>query len=330
MVTTHSLLLVFSLLALTLASGQKECPAEAMDALCNGVQSNDFSKVSEFLGEWSTASDVLNSGLCGGISPLALAAAMGHVGIVETLLMLDGVIDVNLNVGGTALMMATSEGQTAAVELLLKHKNIDVNIVEPSTGGNALQAAALLGHADIVKQLLKKSDVDVNWPSNDGISPLMMAARGSHVEVVDLLLADDRVDINVVDNSNSNVLTTVLGVGNGAIAITVLDSPKLVNVNQQNDAKLTPLMQSSLMGLTSVVDSLLHKNADVNVKGKDDWTALLYAIAKSHTEVVRLLLTVEGIDVNAECTQGWTASTLANHLQLNEIIDMLEAIEIAY
>jgi uncharacterized protein len=318
---------VLSVIGLSLAVQRKECPAAELDKLCNAIQSNHFSTVSAFLGEWSDAAEVMNAGVCGGMSPLSLAAAMGHISIVETLLMLDKAVDVNYNEGGTALMLAASEGQSDVVALLLKSEGIDVNMIEVSTGGSALQAAALLGHVDIVSQLLQVSDVDVNIQSTEGYSPLMMAARGGHVAVVERLLKEDAVNIGLVDNAGENVLTSTASTGNHVIVSSILKSSKLVDVNHQNNADFSALMLASLLGHTSIVDDLLHKNADVNAKGKDDWTALLYAIAKGHTDIVKLLVTVENLDVNAECAQGWTASTLATHLEYAAILDLLEMVE---
>jgi ankyrin repeat protein len=327
-----NLFLLSFLLAVTIvcATERSECPAAEIDNLCNGVQSNEFSQVSAFLGKWSEYPEVLNSGICGGLSPLALAAAMGHLSIVETLLMLENVIDVNWNGDGTALMMAASEGHTAVVELLLKTKGIDVNVIEHSTGGNALQAAAVLGYDEIVRQLLAIPGIDTNQPSNEGFSPLMLAVRGGRAEVVSLLLNEDSVDINAIDNAGDNALTMALSASRGDIASSLLKSAKMVDPNHKNNAGFTPLMICSLLGLVSSVDDLLHNNVDVNIKGNDGWTSLLYAIVKGHTNITKLLLTVPDIDVDAECAQGWTATSLATHLQHSDMIEALEEVETAY
>ena len=314
--------LLLYLIGVISASERKECPALELDKFCNAVQGNDFSTVSEFLGQWSDA-NIMNAGTCGGISPLSLACALGHVHIVDTLLMFNNVVDVNYNEGGSALMMAVTEGQNDIVKILLQVKGIDVNLVEASTGGSALQAAALLGHVDIVKQLLEVEGIEVNSQSSEGYSPLSMAARAGYADVVELLLNEDRVDINLVDNAGDTVLTTVASTGQQAITSLILKSTKGSDVNHKNTAGFTALMLSSLLGYTSIVEDLLQQNADVNMKGKDEWTALLFAIAKGHADIVKLLVTVSDV-------QGWTASTLATHLQHTDILDMLESIETAY
>lgn len=324
------LLCVVSLIGVILGAEVKLCPNSELDKFCNGIQSDDFSTVSAFLGEWSDSPEIMNTGLCGGMSPLSLAAAMGHASILETLLMLDQVVDVNFNDGGSALMMAVSEGQNEIVELLLKVKDIDVNLVETSTGGSALQAAALLGHTDITRQLLLKEGVEVNRQSREGYSPLMMAARGGHVGVVKLLLQHDSVDMNLEDNIGDTALTAAATAGQHAIVSLILQSLKKVDINHQNNDRFTALMLSSLLGHTASADALIRKHANVNLKGKDDWTAILYAIAKGHTDIVKVLLTVSDLDLNSECVQGWTASTLATHLQHAEILELLEATETAF
>ena len=324
------LYLSLSLIVLSVAEEARECPASEINILCNGIQSNDYSSVSRFMGEWGDSSGILNAGLCGGISPLSLAAALGHEDIVEMLLMIDGAVDVNFNDGGTALMHAANEGNNDVVHILLKAKNIDVNLAETTTGGTALQAAALNGHLNIVRQLLNVSNINVNSQSNDGYSALMMAARGGHNEIVDLLLDTESVDATLVDGKGDTVLTSTLVANNPDIASSIANSAKPINVDSKNNDGFTALMISALLGHSAIVADILRRDVNVDVKGNDNWNALLYAVAKGHADIVRQLLSVEGIDIDAECAQGWTALSLATHLQHSDIIDLLESFETAF
>ncbi len=50
------------------------------------------------------------------------------------------------------------------------------------------------------------------------------------------------------------------------------------------------LIEAAKNGDAAQVSDLLKKGADVNAKGKSDWTALMFATSRGHAEVVRLLL----------------------------------------
>ena len=49
------------------------------------------------------------------------------------------------------------------------------------------------------------------------------------------------------------------------------------------------------------------EGVDVNLQNKNGWTALHWAANRGNTDTVRLLCTVEGVDVNKQNKEGWTA-----------------------
>jgi len=101
------------------------------------------------------------------------------------------------------------------------------------------------------------------------------------------------------------------------------------DVNTTNDAllriwelKLTPLHFAAENGHKKVVELLIAKGADVNVKVKDETyieTPLHSAASRGHKEIVELLI-VEGADVNAKNCAGGTPLDAA---QKKGIVDLL-------
>lgn len=91
-------------------------------------------------------------------------------------------INVKVNNGDTALMIAAYTANKAAVEALLA-KGAAVN----KSGWTPLHYAAAAGDTDIVKMLLNKSAaLDASSPNKT--TPVMMAARGGHIYAVKMLL----------------------------------------------------------------------------------------------------------------------------------------------
>ncbi|WP_243410918.1 ankyrin repeat domain-containing protein [Pusillimonas noertemannii] len=118
--------------------------------------------------------------------------------------------------GQPSIMQAIQDGAWDVYDLLVRHRNINVNAVNAhdetplmylAVVGQTKRAAALIkkgaevnrlgwtplhyaaskGHADTVKLLLANKAM-VNAPSPDGTSPLMMAAYAGSEEVVRILL----------------------------------------------------------------------------------------------------------------------------------------------
>lgn len=119
--------------------------------------------------------------------------------------------------GQPAIMQAIQDGAWKVYDLLVRHRNINVNVVNAHDetplmylsvigqtkraadliakgaevnrlGWTPLHYAASKGHLDTVKLLLSNEAI-VNAPSPDGTSPLMMAAYSGSEEVVRALLS---------------------------------------------------------------------------------------------------------------------------------------------
>jgi ankyrin repeat protein len=94
--------------------------------------------------------------------------------------------------GTGALIAAAEHGNLAAVELLLKSADVDLEEVEDYGGyldkekeenlGTALYAAAKEGHADIVNVLLEKG-ANVHFKTQKGRSPADIAEENGHQDI---------------------------------------------------------------------------------------------------------------------------------------------------
>ena len=114
----------------------------------------------------------------------------------------------------SALLRAAKVGDERVVELLLQHKDIEVNVAD-FHNSTPIGLAAEFGHHKVVEQLLEKTSAEfINKADNDGDYPLTMAGRGGHERVVELLLRHPQIDLKVSDSYGRTALERARFMGN--------------------------------------------------------------------------------------------------------------------
>ena len=150
----------------------------------------------------------------------------------------------------------------------------------------ALFESAQLGNLDKVERLVSEGTaVDAKDP--DHRTPMMFAAFNGHTAVVGFLVGKGAE----VDNKDINGRTALMYASSGPFAETVdLLVKRGADPNVQGTLEgFTPLMTAAAEGLVDVVRLLLAAGADRAIEDKDGDTALSFARANGHTEVVTLL-----------------------------------------
>jgi ankyrin repeat protein len=169
-------------------------------------------------------------------------------------------IAVAVAAGTQPLVQAAKLRDAAAVRSLLKQR-VDVNAAE-ADGATALHWAAYHGDLEIVN-LLIGAGARVNRPNDLSITPLALASQNGHAAIVERLLS------------------------RGA------------DPNLASETGVTPLMHAARIGNLAIVRALLPRQAAINAAetGRQQ-TALMWAAAQRHPEVVKVLLE-NGADVKA-------------------------------
>ena len=124
--------------------------------------------------------------------------------------------------------------------------------------------------------------------AGDGATPLHWAAyRDELDEVTRLLAAGAKPDV-----ANDLAITPLhLASVNGNAAIARALVEKGAKVNAESATGVTPLMEAARSGSLAVVELLLARGADVNAAEHDrGQTALMWAVARRHSDVVRALV----------------------------------------
>jgi ankyrin repeat protein len=135
---------------------------------------------------------------------------------------------------------------------------------------------------------LIKQGANVNARAGDGSTPLLWAANNGSVEIARALVAA-KADINAANDFGVTPLLQASRVGDAAMVEFLLRSG--ANPSKAHPEGETPLMAAAKAGSVPAVRLLLARGADVNAAEKfQNTTALMYAAAENHVDVVDLLL----------------------------------------
>ena len=145
------------------------------------------------------------------------------------------------------------------------------------------------------------ADADPDAPQGDGATALHWAAHRGDVEAAALLI-EAGADVNAANALGATPLWLAAGHGSAPVVGMLLDAGANPNVTLRMGE--TPLMSAARSGNLRAVEMLLDRGAAVNaVEYERHQTALMWAAAQQHADVVRLLA-VRGANVHAR-TRVW-------------------------
>ncbi|MEW6736163.1 MAG: sigma-70 family RNA polymerase sigma factor [Acidobacteriota bacterium] len=225
-----------------------------------------------------------NENFSASVLEMLKAARTGDVVRVKALLQMDRrLLTARDWLGNTALIIAVNSGRQAVAELLFNAG------VQPD-----IHEAAAIGQTEQVAKLLHEDASRLNSYSNEGFTPVGLAAHFGHCEVTQLLLTQD-ADVNAISG---------------------------------HPLQVTPL-HAALFGRQIETALLLIKHgADVNIKRggqgwpRAGWTALHYAAGYGLIELIEPLI-IHGADPNIIDDQGRTPLQVAIEEQQDQAAQML-------
>jgi uncharacterized protein len=149
------------------------------------------------------------------------------------------------------------------------------------------------GNVELVKRYLEVG-FSPNTRTRVGVPVLSVAVRGRHREVVALLI-EHGADIDAVSGDRGN----------------------------------TAIMDAAAEGDVAVVRNLIHAGADLDVRSKNNQTALILAVGRGLVDVAEALIE-GGADVTPTDSLGMSACKYAELFQSARILKLLERVPEAY
>jgi ankyrin repeat protein len=207
--------------------------------------------------------------------------------------------------GDVPLVTAAAQQDKAAVRTLIK-QGVDVN-ARRADGATALLWASHWGDLEMV-DLLLRAGARPNLGDDHGVTPLARAAENADPVLVEKLLTS-RADPNVAQVSGLTPLMIAARTGNIRVARALLISGANVNA-ATTETKATALMWALAEPHPEMVRVLIEAKADVHASSAKGLTPLLYAARNGDIEMATLLIEA-GARVNAPGSDGVHALPLA-------------------
>jgi ankyrin repeat protein len=220
--------------------------------------------------------------------PIHIAAFMGRIGIVQSLLYGGASVHAADGVLMTPLHWAAYAGRYDVVKYLLT-KGAHVNNRD-DVGCTALHRAAENGHTAVAKLLIESGSV-INAQDLFGWTPLFQAAMCGHKDVVLELIACGS-QINVQDTAGHTVPYLVCG--RLLPQVLFILSSRNVNVLQRKVLLVTPALSHALhndaQDELAMLLLLLDMGADVNVTTGEGKLPLRYAAEEGNEKLITVLV----------------------------------------
>jgi len=225
-----------------------------------------------------------------GITPLASAAWLGNIGLVERLIERGAVID--------DVPWGLNEQRIEVSDAPLRERAL---LRAVAAGDTALLMSIRRGDADAVWALLDRG-ADLRLPNRSGESPGLAVARTGNVDIMRALLTKGL-------DPNANELPLERGYMITSLVSKGMPPPLLVEAARSGHAGLcallldagadpdvrdghgrSPLYWAAATGQVAVVELLLARSADIHLAARSGDTPLVVAAQNGHEDVVRALL----------------------------------------
>ncbi|XP_072270712.1 protein TANC2 isoform X4 [Pyxicephalus adspersus] len=260
---------------------------------------------------------------------LCVQAHLGYTEMVALLLEFAVNVDASSESGMTPLAYAAAAGHLTIAMLLCKRK-AKVDLLDKN-GQCALVHAALRGHLEVVKYLIQcdwtiaGQQPGVLKKSQAIQQALIAAASMGYSEIVSYLLdlpekdeeEEQRAQINSFDSLWGETALTAAA-GRGKLEVCRLLLEQGAAVSQPNRRGVVPIFSAVRQGHWQIVDLLLTHGADVNMADKQGRTPLMTAASEGHVATVEFLL-AQGASIGLMDKEGLTAlswACLKGHLSV--------------
>ncbi|KAJ8948757.1 hypothetical protein NQ318_017926 [Aromia moschata] len=175
--------------------------------------------------------------------------------------------------GVSPIHLAADLGHPQCLKILMDTQGVNVNARTKEKEQTPLHLAAEGGYMECVEILLEKG-ADANMRNHRAQTPLHLAARAQAYDCVELLLRKANADPNIGDCDKRTPLHAAVGKAARSYDIIEILVSYGADVNTKDQYGYTPLHIAALNELSQCVEILIYHGADVTAKSKFGMTAL--------------------------------------------------------
>lgn len=280
-----------------------QAPARNEETVFSAASDGDISTLRMFLlrGE---EFDVVDQQ---GQTPLHIAAAGGHLAVVDFLLrQTHTLLNRRDTYGRTALWCSTYSSHDTVTNRLLDENDVDVNTLGKRWRDDPLSSSLhhlvhSIKDTTTLRRFLAVPSLNPNIRDTRGFSqsPLDLAITQGNTAFVSLLLTHEKTHVNGIILYNDPPLHLATQAGRADMVKLLISQGDRLQVNQLNYFdKETALSVAVRLGRLDLLAILLeHSHIDLGVRNCRNETALLLAVRRENIAIVRRLLQV----LNASC-----------------------------
>ncbi|KAJ1519694.1 hypothetical protein ONE63_004957 [Megalurothrips usitatus] len=280
----------------------------------------------------------------GGARSIHTAARYGHVGIINTLLQKGEKVDVTTNDNYTALHIAVESAKPTVVETLLGY-GAEVHVRGGKLRETPLHIAARVPDGDRCALMLLKSGAGPNLSTDDGRTPVHVAAQHGNLQTLLLLLEDGGDPLLRAKSGETPLHLACRGcradvVRNliGFVKARQGDEAAVRYVNAVNEdgasalhfaAQITKSEVEQPLEDRQVIKLLLEAGADVYLQANQTLeTAFHYCALAGNNDVLSEMISHMSASevqkaLNAQTAVGWTPLLIACHKGHMELVNTL-------
>jgi ankyrin repeat protein len=135
---------------------------------------------------------------------LALACWNGHTSEIRSRLETGELVDSIDSNGTTPLMMAMSNNQLIAAQMLAD-RGADLSMINCKNGCNILHYAGGFGHRDCIEWVFANTTIDVNSTTRSGKTSIMRSLRNNRLDT-SMLLVEEGANLFLKDNDGERAI----------------------------------------------------------------------------------------------------------------------------
>ncbi len=205
-----------------------------------------------------------------GISILFTAVYNNNFEMVKYLIENNANINLRDYEGRTPLISIAENGKSSCdyfkiIEYLILNEKIDVNI-QANLGRTAIMYFILSNNIEAVKLLIERNDINLELKDNRGYTPLIYASKFGRLDIIKLLV-EKNVNLNAQDNEGKTALIHSVqnrNAHNNREIFLYLANLKKINLNIRDNNNRTALDHIYYEGPQNLFPVLIDKGADLN------------------------------------------------------------------